>query len=407
MKSGCLNTCSSKPDSCVNITHCSSSRITLLYRILASLDRFYVGERQHLKSISQKSSSKRNGNGIGYGAGPRSRAHPTSSTPTKPSERDLQLHSLFRGIAWILSTSQNEMGLLELMRLSFLDVAIEEFLRNDSVTDLSERVELSVAFLTCLESIGKNPQLTKFYTQEREEIVSSDGLEAIMRGHGQKIKKQGIPGGWENSDNAKSTPLLELMDKLGRQAGTFCKTAGNAHGGLNPADANVINSVSLCHSIIGVRQLLHTTALQSGTAPSISLQIPSSDEETYLLACAQLSYDELPASTSNVFFHFTAEANSPTSVNPRRTITLAKELSTMATSLPAGIFIRNIANRPDCIKALIAGPEGTPYFGGLFEFDIFATGNYPAEPPKVHFLTTANNRVRFNPNLYAYSPTIY
>ena len=97
----------------------------------------------------------------------------------------------------------------------------------------------------------------------------------------------------------------------------------------------------------------------------------------------------------------------PTPINPKRTLTLAKELSTMATSLPPGIFIKSQQNRPDCIKALIAGPEGTPYYHGLFEFDIFATPNYPAEPPKVHFLTTAGGRVRFNPNLYAYQPPLF
>src|SRR5271170_1284142 len=90
------------------------------------------------------------------------------------------------------------------------------------------------------------------------------------------------------------------------------------------------------------------------------------------------------------------------SVNPRRTITLAKELSTMATSLPPGIFVRNIPNRPDCIKAIIVGPEGTPYYGGLFEFDIFPPGGYPQDPPEVRFKTTGQGRVRFNANLYEY-----
>lgn len=52
-------------------------------------------------------------------------------------------------------------------------------------------------------------------------------------------------------------------------------------------------------------------------------------------------------------------------------------------------------------KFLIAGAQGTPYEGGLYEFDCFIPLNYPNEPPKVWLKTTAGGRVRFNPNLYA------
>lgn len=49
---------------------------------------------------------------------------------------------------------------------------------------------------------------------------------------------------------------------------------------------------------------------------------------------------------------------------------------------------------------MIAGPEGTPYAGGLFEFDVFIPLNYPHSPPQVHLRTTGAGSVRFNPNLY-------
>jgi ubiquitin-protein ligase len=49
---------------------------------------------------------------------------------------------------------------------------------------------------------------------------------------------------------------------------------------------------------------------------------------------------------------------------------------------------------------MIAGPEGTPYEGGLFEFDCFMPIEYPNKPPLVHLRTTGGGTVRFNPNLY-------
>mgnify|MGYP005648806785 FL=1 len=51
------------------------------------------------------------------------------------------------------------------------------------------------------------------------------------------------------------------------------------------------------------------------------------------------------------------------------------------------------------IKAMIIGPDDTPYEGGFFFFDINFPKNYPMEPPKAKFMTL-NREVRFNPNLY-------
>ena len=37
--------------------------------------------------------------------------------------------------------------------------------------------------------------------------------------------------------------------------------------------------------------------------------------------------------------------------------------------------------------AKIAGPEGTPYEGGVFELELFLPETYPMDPPKARFLT--------------------
>ena len=279
---------------------------------------------------------------------------------------------------------------------------MEELLRNDSISDCSERAALYAAFLTALEAIALNPCLVEFYISPREEIEWTDGLEQIIYGNGQLVKKKDCAISTRHpvsrSDDGMASPLLELMENLCKQAETFYKTMANVS--LNSTDPNIVNSINLCKSIIGVRKLLESTAQRTGrsTEELASQQVDESDP--YRLACADLAYDEFPPFI-NVPYYFTTQAQLLQVVNPRRTITLAKELSTMATSLPPGIFVRNIPNRPDCVKALIAGAEGTPYFGGLFEFDILAPENYPSAPPKVQLITTANGKVRFNPNLYS------
>ena len=48
-----------------------------------------------------------------------------------------------------------------------------------------------------------------------------------------------------------------------------------------------------------------------------------------------------------------------------------------------------------------AGPEGTPYHGGCFMFDVFFPQDYPNVPPLMNMATNGEGRARFNPNLYA------
>jgi ubiquitin-protein ligase len=50
-------------------------------------------------------------------------------------------------------------------------------------------------------------------------------------------------------------------------------------------------------------------------------------------------------------------------------------------------------------KALIVGPEGTPYENGYYLFEFEYPANYPHSPPKVIYHTN-DGLTRFNPNLY-------
>ena len=51
------------------------------------------------------------------------------------------------------------------------------------------------------------------------------------------------------------------------------------------------------------------------------------------------------------------------------------------------------------VKALIIGPENTPYAYGNYLFDINFPDEYPHKPPQVIYQTRYGN-IRFNPNLY-------
>jgi ubiquitin-protein ligase len=51
-------------------------------------------------------------------------------------------------------------------------------------------------------------------------------------------------------------------------------------------------------------------------------------------------------------------------------------------------------------KFMLVPPSDTPYYGGMFEFHMILPPNYPTQPPKVQLMTTGENTIRFNPNLY-------
>ncbi|KAF7073158.1 hypothetical protein CFC21_078193 [Triticum aestivum] len=67
-------------------------------------------------------------------------------------------------------------------------------------------------------------------------------------------------------------------------------------------------------------------------------------------------------------------------------------------NLPASIYVRVSENRMDLLRAVMIGPQGTPYHDGLFFFDAQFPASYPARPPVLHY---QSGGLELNPNLYA------
>ncbi|KAK7866626.1 hypothetical protein R5R35_011533 [Gryllus longicercus] len=103
--------------------------------------------------------------------------------------------------------------------------------------------------------------------------------------------------------------------------------------------------------------------------------------------------------------HFSSDFKMALPPNSAQVMRIAQEMAALSTALPldleSAIFIRTDDAKCTLLRALIIGPEGTPYSGGCFQFDIFFPSRYPSSPPLVHFCTTGLGQVRFNPNLYA------
>lgn len=61
------------------------------------------------------------------------------------------------------------------------------------------------------------------------------------------------------------------------------------------------------------------------------------------------------------------------------------------------IYVRVSEARMDLLRAVIVGPDGTPYHDGLFTFDAIFPPEYPNVPPMVYYYSGG---LRLNPNLY-------
>mmetsp|Transcript_20661 Transcript_20661/g.26751 ORF Transcript_20661/g.26751 Transcript_20661/m.26751 type:complete len:792 (+) Transcript_20661:924-3299(+) len=133
----------------------------------------------------------------------------------------------------------------------------------------------------------------------------------------------------------------------------------------------------------------------------------SIDHETaYAKAFEQISTVELLSvdddGTSSLKEHYFCDRlTSTSSIKP-----LQKELRQLQRDLPpphidGSFFIRFDETSLQRARCCVAGPEGTPYYGGLFVFDVYFPPTYPNLPPLVQLMTTGNGIVRFNPNLYS------
>ncbi|KAI3890695.1 hypothetical protein MKX03_023118 [Papaver bracteatum] len=90
--------------------------------------------------------------------------------------------------------------------------------------------------------------------------------------------------------------------------------------------------------------------------------------------------------------HFASSSASPNNQK------VMKEWKILDKELPHdSIYVRVYEARIDLLRAVIVGPEGTPYHDGLFFFDFQFPTDYPNSPPSVYYRSFG---IRLNPNLY-------
>ncbi|KAF9247104.1 hypothetical protein BU15DRAFT_38518 [Melanogaster broomeanus] len=333
-------------------------------------------------------------------------------------------------------------------------------LRNDSLSDMSDRSVLYFELFEWLETISNHEALASMMAMPimvagsvkslapkkvgkgrsviRERTIVYEGsagprelLEAIV------IQAQAAIKGLEGVKPAE--PEADMTEDQKRM--TTDKEKGKGKGKEKEPSPTISDEnqklLAFCQRILMTanaidRSLRETkgdafinrlhTSLPKITSSSMfdhtSIRVGETEEDqrkTYVEWATQVRFEYCdltvePTSEGDIVPHYKFFFNSEArmlanSEIPKRSLAIAKELAVLTTNLPvawdSSVFLRVDENRVDIIKALIIGPEGTPYQDGCFLFDIFLGPSYNQSPPSVKYMTTNGGKFRFNPNLYA------
>ena len=311
-----------------------------------------------------------------------------------------------------------------LLRMSFLGETLVNLLRNDSVMDIERSGDIVTysALLSLMRRCVQSEFLIQFLNSDRQDKKTSVGLAKLitvsiaqhekrdgmernkpsspLNNSGRRVSKRPR---FSNEDNNKiieknldyelvegasgiSSAILSYFEKLVRQSRIYLQQSSNHDKNENDDSLLMFctNCVSTSHTIenalksmkeIGVVPTLTgktTTASstvekgkQLAQVKKQELNIPESAVKEYeALLKSDLQFQFVTDLTTT--HHYSQRANSEPGGH-LRTKWLMKELTTLSTSLPENIFVKADENQLELIKALIVGPDGTPYEGGLFE----------------------------------------
>lgn len=343
--------------------------------------------------------------GVGYGDGvgtdflfPNSRASSSSATlKAKPHsiKEDRERATYFRILAVLLPSHDRMMSLdvdvplyfnTMLSRSPLMDDAAA-LLSNDSMEDISKQHNLYDGMLDFVNALGDHTSTASLVYSDRQIFSTRNQTLNVS------FSQTGMLG---PKDTTKS-----LVDLLSRQATQSQTMIHHAQKDKEAFQAE-LNLMLWCNRVVQISALHNINAKQfNGDV----MEIDSKGKEPASFSWAEYhrkgAVKEIPVNKLVDGYHF-ANAARDHQLQPRlgRMKRLAKELASLQTSLPEGIFVLHGDSRLDIMKVLIIGPKSTPYEYGFFEFDLFCPADYPRVPPEVHFKTTNGGKTRFNPNLY-------
>lgn len=261
-----------------------------------------------------------------------------------------------------------------------------ELLRNDSLEDATKRCRLYLCVLDFVRALGSH-YTTAQAAVHGERDVKLEGIDLL------KLSFATSPISKGKGKDEKTQSIASCLKNLNTQSNMMLQNAKANEQAFHAPDSQQM--LRLCRRISELADFLLANSspvdkAEDGTSNTTGW-------EQWQKENCLLDIQDLQILTGH---HYAQEAARMQSPPTGRMKHLMLDITKLKTGLPAGIFVRHGSSRLDVMKVLIVGPVGSPYEGGLFEFDLLCPFDYPNKPPRMYFRTTGGGAAHFNPNLY-------
>lgn len=193
-------------------------------------------------------------------------------------------------------------------------------------------------------------------------------------------------------------------ENSGKPSNAFISSSSSSVYSKKSREDNKVNDMTSL--ALQVCQEMEETASKAKRTGKISINLlDDDDEDGDILAVTSLQEEEtkvLKSTLNSLRFEIVDELPSHAfAAQPQKAgfdmRKVFKELISYTTTLPlehgSSIFVRAMNGRLDLLRAMITGPEDTPYANGVFFFDIFLPSSYPSKPPQVKIVTTGKKEM--------------
>ncbi|KAM3721402.1 Baculoviral IAP repeat-containing protein [Dirofilaria immitis] len=374
--------------------------VTHLLRVLSSF--IYPKINEHLDKIW--STNINGGDAVASGAPLDPEAHVKSqnifpmfvSDPSMPGPSSKP--SFSSAISPITVKRSLSSAVIRMISRSCLLPALRAYLRNDSVLDISQHVELYEAVVYMVAALALSPEPTGGKQKEEDEIT------ALFSEPESGYSMHAMLKNLFNCVSAYLTRLAVESSEARMQSLNVQQTTDNNEESAQVREEGLMRLAPL---ITTVCMVLSRRVKELPVKSQNNEKDAVTEEERYMKVMKALQFETISffAEGSFIPYHYESSLSSiGTSSLGKRTRRLAQEIVTLSNSLPlslsSSVFVRACEERLDIMKVLITGPADTPYMNGCFEFDVWFPTDYPNSPMHVNLETTGNHTVRFNPNLY-------
>ncbi|EOA81521.1 uncharacterized protein SETTUDRAFT_78313, partial [Exserohilum turcica Et28A] len=318
---------------------CSRGRLFTIFVMLCGFDQKYCSDKYNEASAHNGSKSNRpinSGTGVGYGSGgflgmfgrPQGQqsyaedaGKKTAETAERRSDRfDQMIFSFLAVLCPSPGNDHNDDGPLgsfdiqppkavaSMLVHSKILAKAAELLRNDSLENVTQRSDLYMALIRFLKRVGVH-SISKQEVMYTDRVVFPDTVNLLT------LALKSTTAGTAST----ASPLAECLRKLNLQSSMMIRNAQRLRTEFT--DVRGQDMLWLCREISDLSSHLCI-------------------EQWYILINEARALRQSP---------------------PGRIRRLITEITSLKTGLSSGIYVKHAISRPDMMKILIVGPEGTPY----------------------------------------------